>query len=525
MVEDTKASKAAYAAAVREIARVIKAGETQLKLDDKKFNALTRIPPNLHDIKGLYRVDLDNTQINDLTPLQVLTGLQQLLLNQTGVVDLTPLQALTGLQGLYLNQTGVVDLTPLQALTGLQTLSLDQTGVVDLTPLQALTGLQVLYLNQTGVVDLRPICDLPLSGKGPFSGIRFANTPAIARDPELLRLSAVEDNEQRTRETLAYLKTLPKWPEPLPWLVPQDPPPLTLTALLDAQERAGWRYSPSHGALQLYVQDLPESSTQTQMAVMVKTRATALLDKLGGRVNSGGLRQEVHEETTRFVAILADDTRSLSLRALEMWGSLVALGNLLEANDTGTKAGRDKLDLLPPEPRAALITCIGVAAGLVRSFPEARALDDDYGAFNRRIVTREMVLDLLEQALRAKFVDEKSGALMQHVAAIGQSEGKQADKASSVTIAGLRNLILTATLISSSVGAVVGGVFSGIASDVGTDISNHYALSEKAIDFLDGTEGKISDFLDALTPDERARLQSALDDAISARAATKPNEK
>ena len=236
MVEDTKASKAAYAAAVREIARVIKAGETQLKLDDKKFNALTRIPPNLHDIKGLYWVDLDNTQINDLTPLQVLTGLQQLLLNQTGVVDLTPLQALTGLQGLYLNQTGVVDLTPLQALTGLQRLLLDQTGVVDLTPLQALTGLQRLSLNQTGVVDLRPICDLPLSGKGPFSGISFANTPAIARDPELLRLSAVEDNEQRTRETLAYLKTLPKWPEPLPWLVQDSvvtdaPPPAPDPAL------------------------------------------------------------------------------------------------------------------------------------------------------------------------------------------------------------------------------------------------------------------------------------------------------
>jgi internalin A len=41
-------------------------------------------------------------------------------------------------------------------------------------------------------------------------------------------VSQIEDDEQRTRDTIAYLKTLPPWPAPLPWdipsLAPTDPP-------------------------------------------------------------------------------------------------------------------------------------------------------------------------------------------------------------------------------------------------------------------------------------------------------------
>lgn len=49
-------------------------------------------------------------------------------------------------------------------------------------------------------------------------GLVFRDTPATAQDPELHRLSLIDNDDQRTRDTLAYLKTLPPWPEPLPWL-------------------------------------------------------------------------------------------------------------------------------------------------------------------------------------------------------------------------------------------------------------------------------------------------------------------
>ncbi|MCB1378195.1 MAG: hypothetical protein KDK89_07505 [Alphaproteobacteria bacterium] len=334
-------------------------------------------------------------------------------------------------------------------------------------------------------------------------------------------LSRIEDHDERLRETLDYLATLPPWPEPLPDAM-QPPPadqqemlfddeePVTVTALLEAQDLAGWRFSPIHGSLVLYVQDLPTDARQAQLAKMAADRAAHLLLKLGDRINQGGLRQDVAEETQRFSDILADDSRPLSIRSIELWGSLVALGSQLEENDQGRRDGRDPLDLLTNEARASLQTFLGIAAGLVRSFPEARKLDDDHGTFDRRGVTIDMLLEVFEAALNAAFIDERSAALVQHVAEIAQDGGKQALKAESVTVSGSKNLVLTAALV----GGLAGGVTTGVLGDIGTDISNHYELGEKAIAFIEGSKDQINDLLDQLTPDERARLRSALKDAL-----------
>ncbi|MTJ03540.1 MAG: leucine-rich repeat domain-containing protein [Sediminimonas qiaohouensis] len=102
-------------------------------------------------------------------------------------------------------------------LDNLEVLDLSQTQVADITPLQGLAKLKGLDLTRTQVADLRPIADLPKLGSGPSRGLSFANTPAARATPELTRLSEIEDSKDRTRETLAYLKALPPWPEPLPW--------------------------------------------------------------------------------------------------------------------------------------------------------------------------------------------------------------------------------------------------------------------------------------------------------------------
>ncbi len=304
----------AYAAALQEIARVKAAGETSLSLDAEAYRALTTIPPQIADIPGLWKVDLDSTQVTDLTPLQGLTGLTDLTLtqtgvtdlsplrgltgltvldldhtritdltplrgltgltdltlNQTGVTDLTPLRGLTGLTGLWLNQTKVTDLSPLRGLTGLTRLWLDQTGVADLTPLRGLTGLTELFLGQTAVTDLTPLrlltnletlaidrthisdvsslaelkalrnLDLERSDAvdlrpiikcyGLLSpilfGLNFVKCSATERDARLAELSAIGDPEIRARETLAYLNTLPPWPDPYtPRATPDGSPP------------------------------------------------------------------------------------------------------------------------------------------------------------------------------------------------------------------------------------------------------------------------------------------------------------
>jgi Leucine-rich repeat (LRR) protein len=308
MAKKMTPAEKAYAATLRYIAREQKKGATTLRFDSDAYRALDRLPPELRDFPGLTRLDLNQTAITDLAPLQGMTGLQMLdlsrtaitnfaplqgitglkilslnqtaitdlaplqdltglqglLLNQTAITDLAPLQDLTGLQALYLNQTAITDLAPLQGMTGLQFLSLDQTVITDFSPLQGMIGLRRLYLGQTAntdlaflrgmtelqtlgltgtkVRDLRPIIGLSALSKGQFGGVHFADTPATERDPQLQALSLIEDDQQRTRDTIAYLKTLPPWPEPLPLEAGDDPAPVVpqnVPAPLQIIERDG----------------------------------------------------------------------------------------------------------------------------------------------------------------------------------------------------------------------------------------------------------------------------------------------
>ena len=102
----------------------------------------------LTSLKGLY---LRGPQVSDVTPLAALTSLEVLDLNGTQVRDVTSLAALTSLTELHLNVTQVSDVTPLAALTSLQLLQLSGTQVKDVTPLAGLTSLQMLYLGGTQV--------------------------------------------------------------------------------------------------------------------------------------------------------------------------------------------------------------------------------------------------------------------------------------------------------------------------------------------------------------------------------------
>ncbi|MCA3462179.1 MAG: hypothetical protein IOD02_13635 [Rhodobacter sp.] len=286
------AADKAHDAAVKEIRRVKRAGETTLDLRDKRYRALDRIPQDIATLSSLKTLRLDRTAVSDLAPLAALTALQRLDLNQTAVSDLAPLAALTALEGLGLNETAVSDLAPLAALTALRVLALTHTAVSDLAPLATLTALQALWLDQTAVSDLAPLAALttlgaltlnqtavsdlaPLAGltamrtltlnqtvvsdlaplaalselkhlalvgcqvadlrpirglaklgtNGP-PGLIFQDTPAIRADGTLARLAGITDSEDRARETLAYLNTLPPWPEPYtPSARPDGQPP------------------------------------------------------------------------------------------------------------------------------------------------------------------------------------------------------------------------------------------------------------------------------------------------------------
>jgi len=158
---------AAYAWAEQEIRRVKAAGETELIFFRDETHALDTLPPEIKDLTTLQSLDLSDTQVSDIGVLQYLTALQYLDLMRTQVSDIGALQGLTALQSLGLADTQVSDLRPIVGLDSL------------------------------------------IEGAKAGFGLRFNDTPAVRANAEMARLDAIEDSEQRTRDTLAYLATLP----------------------------------------------------------------------------------------------------------------------------------------------------------------------------------------------------------------------------------------------------------------------------------------------------------------------------
>ena len=234
------------------------AGLTALQSLDLRHTAVADIAP-LAGLTALQILGLSQTSVADIAPLAGLTALRFLSLIQTAVAELSPLARLTALQHLWLNQTAVADIAPLAHLTALQFLDLDQTAVADIAPLARLTALQSLGLSQTAVADIAPLAGLgealewlslqdtrvadlspisrlwllrvlvldgsevadlrPIVGLNKLStigppGLAFRDTTATRQDGELARLADILDTETRARETLAYLRTLPPWPQP-----------------------------------------------------------------------------------------------------------------------------------------------------------------------------------------------------------------------------------------------------------------------------------------------------------------------
>jgi Leucine-rich repeat (LRR) protein len=91
----------------------------------------------------LQRLDLAETRVSDLSPVENLVRLSGLNLRRTQGVDITPLARLTGLRWLYLNDMQVSNVMPLKEMTMLRKLNLKGTRVADLTPLAELTSVTV----------------------------------------------------------------------------------------------------------------------------------------------------------------------------------------------------------------------------------------------------------------------------------------------------------------------------------------------------------------------------------------------
>lgn len=127
----------------------------------RSFLRQYNIPQDRIFVDGdIFRLDLHDVPLSDISPLSVLTRLTELNLSETDVSDISPLAGMTHLLDLFLSGTLVNDISPLAGLTSLRELDLVGTAVSDIGPLGGLTSLRRLYLSRTSVEDISSLAGL-----------------------------------------------------------------------------------------------------------------------------------------------------------------------------------------------------------------------------------------------------------------------------------------------------------------------------------------------------------------------------
>jgi flagellin-like hook-associated protein FlgL len=103
-------------------------------------------------------VDLQGSNISDITPLIGLTDVEQLRLNNNNIQDLSVLSGLTELDDIKLQNNNVNDVSPLAGLVNMRELWLNNNNIEDIKPLEHLSGMNgALGLADNNISDLSPL--------------------------------------------------------------------------------------------------------------------------------------------------------------------------------------------------------------------------------------------------------------------------------------------------------------------------------------------------------------------------------
>lgn len=110
----------------------------------------------LQNTYSIAELDLSNTQISDLSPLEG-TSFGKLNIDNTLVGDISVLADSPSLRVFSARNTPIADITPLTGCTWMQLLYLDGTEITDLSPLGEMYYLEILTLSDTPVESLEGI--------------------------------------------------------------------------------------------------------------------------------------------------------------------------------------------------------------------------------------------------------------------------------------------------------------------------------------------------------------------------------
>ena len=124
--------------------------------NDLKINSLE----SLSVFENLQELYIDNTAIQDISPLFGLKKLETLAVRNSPLTEIDGIDELQRLKKLDFSNTSIENLEAIQNLSHLQSLNISGTRVKSLKPLQHLTQLKELFINNTRIGTLKHINQL-----------------------------------------------------------------------------------------------------------------------------------------------------------------------------------------------------------------------------------------------------------------------------------------------------------------------------------------------------------------------------
>jgi internalin A len=117
-------------------------------------------PITAEDVKNISQVVGKGKGIKSLEGLQHCKAMMKLDLENNEIVDLTPIKELKLLQSIDLSTNKIESLEPISLLINSQYLQLSKNAIADVTPLKDMSNLRSLYLADNKIKSLEPLAGL-----------------------------------------------------------------------------------------------------------------------------------------------------------------------------------------------------------------------------------------------------------------------------------------------------------------------------------------------------------------------------
>ncbi len=456
----------AYKLAERQIAKAIADGETRLVLS---LPELEEIPPEIAKLSELEYLDLGKTNITTIAPITGLSNLTWLNLNDTklsefgslsklkhlstlklsgtAISDLHCLSELTQLRILTLESTPVTTLHPLEGKGELEFLTITDTQVTDASPIARISALNTLYIHRCPIADLRPLKNLDgLATTGHKKGLWFKDCLATRIDPKLMELSNIGGVERRTRETLAYLKSLKDWPPSE--ALPEDRPNTTRYVV------------PDNGPIQAAGEPIgPNDPEQQSLQDECREKIRSLI----ASVREGDNELAALVDTAKKYLDLIDKAPT-EILASSLWSAANTLRARHEAHQSADAQARLN-DMLPPNTAAALLDLLETHGLFFLGHPGAAEIERKRREFlsGTRNPEARGDADRLTTSLakNPEVLDPDAAAALAHDNEAAKGEGPSAEMAEASLFDRIQNIVGAVARRARSLGATAASVATG----------------------------------------------------------------